>query len=64
MSSPIASGAYQAPAGWVGELCTYTRNLPGANPHIAAITYNRPDSANAINLEMREDINSSWATFR
>ena len=28
------------------------------------ITYNRPEAANAINLEMREDINSSWATFR
>ena len=28
------------------------------------ITYNRPEAANAINLEMREDINASWATFR
>ena len=91
------SGTYQAPEGWVGNLCTYDRD---DDTHIATaraparpscshplvtvrvggraaggggaatlsallqITYNRPEAANAINLEMREDINSSWATFR
>jgi enoyl-CoA hydratase/carnithine racemase len=51
------SGIYQAPPGWVGTLCTYTRP---ADSHIATITYNRPEAANAINLEMREDINCKY----
>ena len=53
------SGIYQAPPGWVGTLCTYTRP---ADSHIATVTYNRPEAANAINLEMREDINCKYRT--
>ena len=32
--------------------------------HIATITYNRPEALNAINGELREDLNASWVTFR
>jgi E-phenylitaconyl-CoA hydratase len=32
--------------------------------HIATITYNRPDALNAINAELREDLNSAWLRFR
>ncbi len=32
--------------------------------HIATITYNRPDALNAINGEMRRDLNAAFARFR
>ena len=32
--------------------------------HIATITYNRPEALNAINGELREDLNAAWQTFR
>ncbi|MGH2611310.1 MAG: enoyl-CoA hydratase/isomerase family protein, partial [Tepidiformaceae bacterium] len=32
--------------------------------HIATITYNRPEALNAINGELREDLNASWVQFR
>src|SRR5579864_66560 len=32
--------------------------------HVATITYNRPDALNAINGEMRVDLNAAFARFR
>ena len=32
--------------------------------HIAVITYNRPDKLNAINGELRTDLNAAWERFR
>lgn len=32
--------------------------------HIATITYNRPEALNAINQELRDDLNASWERFR
>jgi enoyl-CoA hydratase/carnithine racemase len=32
--------------------------------HTAIITYNRPEALNAINQELRDDLNASWVTFR
>ncbi len=32
--------------------------------HIATITYNRPEALNAINQELREDLNAAWVRFR
>lgn len=32
--------------------------------HVATITYNRPESLNAINAEMRRDLNAAFARFR
>src|SRR5256886_17627364 len=32
--------------------------------HVATITYNRPDARNAINAELRQDLNAAWAQFR
>jgi enoyl-CoA hydratase/carnithine racemase len=31
---------------------------------IATITYNRPEVLNAINGELRRDLNDAWANFR
>jgi enoyl-CoA hydratase/carnithine racemase len=31
---------------------------------IATITYNRPEALNAINWELRRDLNAAWARFR
>ncbi len=43
----------------VGEAATF--RLDG---HVATITYNRPDALNAINAEMRRDLNDAFARFR
>ena len=32
--------------------------------HIATITYNRPEALNAINGELRQDLNAAWVRFR
>lgn len=41
------------------ELATY--QLDG---HVATITYNRPDALNAINAQLRQDLNAAFARFR
>ena len=43
--------------------------MPGAvlyerNGRIATITYNRPEALNAINGELRQDLDACWAQFR
>jgi (E)-benzylidenesuccinyl-CoA hydratase len=43
----------------VGDAATF--RLDG---HVATITYNRPDVLNAINGEMRRDLNDAFARFR
>jgi E-phenylitaconyl-CoA hydratase len=43
----------------VGDSATY--QLDG---HVATITYNRPDALNAINADMRRDLNDAFARFR
>src|SRR5687767_14475947 len=44
-------------------------HMPGTvlyerNAHIATITYNRPEALNAINGELRADLNGAWVQFR
>src|SRR5580700_4555877 len=43
----------------MGEAATF--RLDG---HVATITYNRPDALNAINAEMRRDLNAAFTRFR
>lgn len=42
----------------MGDAALYERN-----GHIATITYNRPDVLNAIDAEMRRDLNAAWQRF-
>jgi len=32
--------------------------------HVATITYNRPEAMNALNQELRDDLDASWVRFR
>ncbi len=43
----------------MGDAVLYQRD-----GHIATITYNRPEALNAINGELRRDLNTAWTTFR
>jgi enoyl-CoA hydratase/carnithine racemase len=43
----------------MGNTVTYERD-----GRLATITYNRPHALNAINGELRADLNAAWATFR
>ena len=42
----------------------YERLLYERSGHVVTITYNRPDALNAINGEMRRDLNDAFARFR
>ena len=44
---------------WLAPCCTSSTSR-----HVATITYNRPDALNAINGEMRRDLNDAFARFR
>jgi len=51
--------------------CAYRADVAGTvlyelddRRHVATITYNRPDALNAINGEMRGDLNEAFARFR
>ena len=39
----------------MGESATYRRS-----DHVATITYNRPEVLNAVNGELRRDLNAAW----
>jgi E-phenylitaconyl-CoA hydratase len=43
----------------VGDAATF-----GLDGHVATITYNRPEALNAINGDMRRDLNAAFARFR
>src|SRR5690606_12298791 len=43
----------------MGTAATYERD-----GHVAVITYNRPEALNAVNGEMRRDLNAAWLRFR
>ena len=51
--------------------CAYRADVAGTvlyelddRRHVVTITYNRPDALNAINGEMRRDLNEAFARFR
>ncbi len=43
----------------MGDTVLYERD-----EHVATITYNRPEALNAINGELRQDLNDAWTRFR
>ena len=43
----------------MGQTVSYERS-----GRIATITYNRPEALNAINHELRSDLNAAWEQFR
>ena len=43
----------------MGDAATYERD-----GHVATITYNRPEKLNAINGDLRRDLNAAWEQFR
>ncbi len=43
----------------MGDTVLYDRD-----GHVATITYNRPDVLNAINGQLRQDLNAAWEQFR
>ena len=45
----------------MGDTATYDLD---ADRHVATITYNRPDALNAVNGEMRSDLNAAFGRFR
>jgi enoyl-CoA hydratase/carnithine racemase len=44
---------------WTGETVGYDQD-----GHVVTITYNRPERLNAINGQMRQDLNAAWERFR
>src|SRR5688500_18776469 len=42
----------------MGDAATYERD-----GHVATITYNRPERLNAVNAELRDDLNAAWRAF-
>ena len=43
----------------MGDMVLYERD-----GHVATITYNRPEALNAINADLRHDLNAAWHQFR
>jgi E-phenylitaconyl-CoA hydratase len=43
----------------MGDTVLYERD-----GHVATITYNRPEALNAINADLRNDLNAAWIRFR
>ncbi|MCZ6706821.1 MAG: enoyl-CoA hydratase-related protein [Chloroflexi bacterium] len=43
----------------MGDTVLYERD-----GHVATITYNRPEALNAINADLRHDLNAAWHQFR
>jgi len=43
----------------MGDMVRYERD-----GHVATITYNRPEKLNAINGQLRQDLNAAWEQFR
>src|SRR5687767_718758 len=42
----------------MGDAATYERS-----GHVATITYNRPEALNAVNAQLRRDLNAAWLEF-